>query len=117
MHEMSIVDGVLRTVGRAAREAGASRVVSITLRIGDMREVVRDSLDFAWEVLREDEPLTRGAELVVEEVHPRSRCTECGEEFDHDRFHCRCPRCGSGHTVTVHGRELDIVSMEIETAD
>lgn len=117
MHEIGIVSGILKTVIDAAREAGASRVVCVSLRIGDMCEVVPESLDFAWDVLREDDALTEQAELRVEELHPRSRCLVCGEEFAHDRFHLRCPLCGSADTHLLQGRELDIVSMEIETDD
>lgn len=117
MHEIGIVSGILKTVIDTAREAGASRVVRVLLRIGDMCEVVPEPLDFAWEVFREDDPLTLEAALEVEEVHPRSRCLVCGEEFAHDRFHMRCPACGSGDTHLECGRELDIVSMEIETDD
>ena len=91
MHEVGIVNGILDTVIRAARGAGASRAVLVTLRIGDMTEVVREALDFAWETFRDEDPLTRGCELAVEEIHPQSECLDCGEVFDHDRFHCRCP--------------------------
>ena len=92
MHEVGIVNGILDTVIRAARGAGASRAVLVTLRIGDMTEVVREALDFAWETFRDEDPLTRGCELAVEEVHPQSECLDCGEVFEHDRFHCRCPQ-------------------------
>ena len=77
MHEVGIVNGILDTVIRAARGAGASRAVLVTLRIGDMTEVVREALDFAWETFRDEDPLTRGCELAVEEVHPQSECLEC----------------------------------------
>lgn len=87
MHEVGIVNGILDTVIRAARGAGASRAVLVTLRIGDMTEVVREALDFAWETFRDEDPLTRGCELAVEEVHPQSECLDCGEVFEHDRFH------------------------------
>lgn len=115
MHELGIVDGVLKTAVETARGAQATKIISVTLRIGAMREVVREALDFAWEALREDDPLTEETELVVEEVEPRSACVACGTEFDHDRYHLRCPSCGSGQTLVLRGRELDIVSMEIET--
>ena len=98
MHEVGIVNGILDTVIRAARGAGASRAVLVTLRIGDMTEVVREA-------------------LAVEEVHPQSECLDCGEVFDHDRFHCRCPQCGGANVRLLHGRELDIASIEIETPD
>ncbi|MED9893915.1 MAG: hydrogenase/urease maturation nickel metallochaperone HypA [Collinsella sp.] len=42
---------------------------------------------------------------------------DCGEVFDHDRFHCRCPQCGGANVRLLHGRELDIASIEIETPD
>lgn len=60
MHEVGIVNGMLDTVIRAARGAGASRAVLVTLRIGDMTEVVREALDFAWETFR-DEGRSRAA--------------------------------------------------------
>lgn len=72
MHEVGIVNGILDTVIRAARGAGASRAVLVTLRIGDMTEVVREALDFAWETFRDEDPLTRGCELAVEEVHHKA---------------------------------------------
>lgn len=117
MHELGIVSGILDVACKTAREAGASRVVSVTVRIGDMCETVPEAMNFAWEALREEDPLTLESEMVVERVHPRSACVQCGEEFDHDRFHCRCPKCGSGQTMLLRGRELDIVSLEIETPD
>lgn len=117
MHELGIVSGVLTTAVETARREGAERVASVSLRIGAMREVVPESLDFAWEVLRDEDPLTAAAELRVEHVGCRSACASCGAVFDHDRFHCRCPECGSAETRLLHGRELDIVSLEIETPD
>lgn len=115
MHEVGIVNGILDTVIHAARGAEASRVVSVSLRIGDMTEIVREALDFAWETFREEDPLTAGCELKVEEIHPQSACEDCGEVFDHDRFHCRCPRCGGANIRLLHGREMEIASIEVET--
>ena len=117
MHELGLVSGILATAIKTAHHEGATRVVSVSLRIGEMCEVVPEAMDFAWETLREEDPLTVDAELHVEHVGCRSACMACGAEFDHDRFHCRCPECGSAQTVTEHGRELDIVSIEIETPD
>lgn len=114
MHELGIVSGIIERVSAAARDAGALRVVKVSLRIGDLREVVPESLDFAWEVLIDDEALMHGCELDVEEIHPQSRCMSCGKEFEHDRFHLRCPACGSSETYLLHGRELEIISMEVD---
>ena len=117
MHEMGLISSILESVIPVARQAGAQRICTVALRIGDMREVVPEALEFAWDVLREEDPLTCDAALTFEEVHPHSRCLACGAEFDHDRFHLRCPECGSAETHLMRGRELDIVSLEIETPD
>lgn len=116
MHEMSIIAGVLDTVTPSARQAGAERVLGISLRIGDMTEVVDEALEFAFEVLTEG-TLCEGAQLTVTKVHPRSVCFECGCEFDHDRFHRSCPACGSFQTQVVQGRELEIESIEVDLPD
>ncbi len=117
MHEIGLVTGIMESVLAVARDARAERVLVVNLRIGDMREVVPEALDFAWEVFREDDPLTAEAALSVEEVHPRSRCTVCGTTFDHDRFHLRCPACGSADTELVRGREFEIISIEADISD
>ena len=82
MHEMSIVAGVLDAVSESAAQAGATRVLSISLSIGDMTQVVDEALEFAFEALTEG-TICEGAELVVNKVHPRSVCLECGGEFHH----------------------------------
>ena len=116
MHEMSIVSGVLDAVTQSAKEAGAEKVLAITLRIGDMTEVIDEALSFAFEALTEG-TMCEGAKLDVIKVAPRSLCFECGEEFDHDRFHRVCPQCGSYETHLLQGRELSIESIEVELPD
>lgn len=113
MHEMSIVAGVLDAVVPSAQQAGADCVLAISLRIGDMTEVVDEALEFAFEALTEG-TLCEGAELRVTKVHPRSLCFECGNEFDHDRFHRACSKCGSYETQVVAGKELEIESIEVD---
>ena len=113
---MSIIAGVIDAVVPSAERAGATRVLAITLRIGDMTEVVDEALEFAFEALTEG-TLCEGAQLVVNKVHPRSLCFECGSEFNHDRFHRACPHCGSYETRLVAGKELEIESIEVDLED
>ena len=116
MHEMGIMMGVMDAVRASAENAGATKVTKVTLAIGDMTEIIQDALEFAFEVTTEG-TICDGAELVINHVHPRSLCLECGEEFDHDRFHRECPKCGSDATKLVNGRELDIESIEVDLPD
>ena len=118
MHEYSIVEGVLDSVIPAAEKAGADRIVCVRLRVGDMTEVVQESLDFMWGICCEQRgPMVEGCRLEVEYVYTRSACLKCGHEFEHDRFHLKCPECGSASTMLLSGRELEIASMDVDIPD
>ena len=118
MHEYSIVEGVLDSVIPAAEKAGADRIVCVRLRVGDMTEVVQESLDFMWGICCEQRgPMVEGCRLEVEYVYPRSACLKCGHEFEHDRFHLKCPECGSASTMLLSGGELEIASMDVDIPD
>ncbi len=116
MHEMGIIAGVIDAVRASAENAGASKVDAVSLSIGEMTEVIEDVLKFAWEALSEG-TLCEGAALHVKMVAPRSRCPECGREFEHDRFHRGCPDCGNPLTELVAGREMRIDSIEVDLPD
>ena len=115
MHEFGLMQSVLESVENAAIEAGASYVSRITLSIGEMTEVVQDALDFAFEALAEGTRSER-AQLVVNMIRPRSLCAECGNEFEHDRYHWACPQCDSLATQLLAGKELYIDSIEVDVS-
>lgn len=117
MHELGIMTGVMDAVTKSANEAGADKVLKVTLSVGEMTECIEDALVFAFEALSEGEPLMNGAELVITMVKPKSRCLECGAEFEHDRFHMFCPECDSFATELLAGRELQIDSIEVDIPD
>ena len=117
MHEFSLMQGILDSVTPVALQNGATRVTSITLDIGIMTQVVDECMDFAFEALTDDDPLYKGAKLVMNFLEPKSRCLDCGAEYEHDRFHLKCPECGSSVTTLLQGKEMHIASIEVETPD
>ncbi len=116
MHELGIMTGVMESVEQAARDAGAERVLRIRLDVGEMTEAVETALRFAFEALSEG-TLCEGAEFEVNMIAPQSVCLECGERYEHDRFHMVCPSCGSPFTQLVAGKELRIDSIEVDVPD
>lgn len=117
MHELGLMTGVLDAVTQSAVEAGATKVLKVTLSVGEMTEAIEDCLTFAYEALTEENTLFSGSELEIHMVKPRSRCLDCGLEFDHDRFHVTCPQCGSPATHLIAGRDLRIDSIEVDIPD
>ena len=99
MHELGIMTGVMDAVEQTAAQAGATKVLKVVLSIGEMTEAIEDSLRFAFEVLTEG-TISEGAELDINIVKPKSRCLDCGAEYEHDRFHMMCPKCGSYMTLS-----------------
>ncbi len=116
MHEFSLMDSILKTVEDAASQAGATRVLEVDLLVGEMAQVMDEAMVFAFEALTPG-TICEGAELHMEFVKPRSRCADCGCEFEHDAFHRKCPDCGSGNTTMVAGKELLIDKIEADVPD
>ena len=114
MHEFSLMISVLDAVEASARENNATRVAEVILVIGEMSEVLTESMEFAFEALTPD-TMVEGAALTITKVKPSSRCLECQTVFEHDRYHLACPECGSLATELLTGREMYIESIEIET--
>ena len=106
----------MTAVTQAAEDAGAQRVTDITLSVGEMTEAIKDALEFAFEALSEG-TICEGANLHINMVPPKSRCLECGAEYEHDRFHMTCPECSSPFTELIAGKEMNIVSIEVDLPD
>ena len=116
MHELGIMTGVMEAVEKSAVQAGATKVLKVTLSIGEMTEAIEDALTFAYEAITDGDPLFSGSKLDITMVPPKSRCVECGREFTHDRFHVMCPECG-GFADLIEGKELRIDSIEVDIPD
>ncbi len=113
MHEMSVMESVFDTAYEAMKSAGYSEITRIELTFGEMTEISEDSLRFAFDALKVGGPAD-GAELAVTVLAPRSRCLECGAQYEHDRFSVKCPACGSVITQLVQGREMRIDAVEAQ---
>ncbi len=111
MHELSLVQGIFESVVPVARENGAIKITGIKLTIGEMTMVVPEAMEFAFGALSEDDPLLDGCVLEMDFVRPKSRCLDCDEEFEHDRFHNHCPACDSAATMLIGVRELVVASL------
>lgn len=113
MHELPVVEDVIRVVGEQAEDRHLKRVSRITLVIGELSSVIDESVQMYFELLAEG-TLCEGAALAFEHVPATLRCTACGSEFPHTHGFS-CPRCGGdGMLVKGTGRELYIRSIDGE---
>ncbi|MGA2320109.1 MAG: hydrogenase maturation nickel metallochaperone HypA [Solirubrobacteraceae bacterium] len=110
MHELSIAQSIAEVAERHAR---GRRVIKVELRVGHLRQVVPDSLQFAFELITRGTTLD-GAELQITQVPVAGRCRECGAESVMDGFPLCCDRCGGLDVELFAGEELLIDALELE---
>jgi len=111
VHELSICASI---AGIATRHAAGRTVVTINLRVGQLRQVVPDTLAYCWELVSADTPLA-GSRISVEPVPARIRCRVCERVAETgDRPSFQCPGCGGFHVEVVSGEEFLITSLELE---
>jgi len=114
MHEMSITVSILEIVRDQMVKCGVERLKCIKLRIGEMTALEPDSLRFCFKACIDGSPL-EGAILEIEMVPLAGRCSNCNKVFGLEQyFSSICPHCGGTAADLVSGRELDIISMEVE---
>ncbi len=110
MHELSIAEAIADI---ATRHAAGRRVVKVEVRVGHLRQVVPDSLDFAFGLVTQGTALD-GAELVVEHVPAAGRCRDCGAKSVMEGFPLCCARCGGLDLDVLAGEELLVDALELE---
>ncbi len=125
MHEFSIASEIWTSVAAAARRQGGGRVKTITLEIGALNLIEEDQIRFWLEALAERDG-SPGVEVHITTLPPRARCAKCGARgearilsapgLSHIPQAVTCSACGSTDIVVEGGRELRVVSAEVETA-
>ncbi len=114
MHELSIVENIVKVVCDKLEEIGAdSRVSRVRLKVGKMSTAVPDCLEFYFEFLKKDTPL-ESASLDIVEVPVSGRCRQCGKEFEIEEPVFLCPSCSSFNIEITAGRELLVDSIDVE---
>jgi hydrogenase nickel incorporation protein HypA/HybF len=114
VHELSIAYALVETAARAAADSGARAVTVVRLRLGALSGVVQDALQFSYDIATQG-TLLAGSRLEVEAVPVVIHCDRCDRDAALPSIQLfRCPVCNTPSARIVQGRELEIVSLEIE---
>jgi hydrogenase nickel incorporation protein HypA/HybF len=113
VHELSLSGAVVNTV---VKHADGRRVCAVNLRVGRLRQVIPDTLEFYFEFVARD-TVCEGARLEQEVVEARLRCTPCGLEWAIEIPAFRCPTCGGSDVEIASGNEFEVESIEVEEAE
>lgn len=98
---------------REAAKHNAVRITRIKLQIGEFTSIVKEALEFSFEVIKEG-TLAEHAQLEIEVVKLRKRCPSCDEVFEsNDLFDFFCPRCNAPAQI-ISGREMQIEYIDLD---
>jgi len=115
MHELAITEGILKVVLRHAATSGAGRVVSVSLRIGELSDLADEWLQRYFDYLSRD-TIAAGAGIRIERIPVVFRCEECGNTFPvklRETKDIVCPACDRKKVVLVSGREFVVQQIEV----
>lgn len=115
MHEVSIVMGMMDELTRIAGENHAKKITSVRVKIGAMSGIVTDSLKFAFDAIKLEQPLMASAEISINEVPLIYKCNKCNATFEAgDIYLSACGNCSSNNLEIISGQEQHIESVEVE---
>ena len=112
MHELSIAMSLVEMAQEEA-ERISGQVQALHVRLGALSGVFKDALLSSYEMASFDTPL-QGSQLVIEDVPIVIYCSQCQVErtVDSLQWLC-CPVCSTPATQILHGKELELTSLEI----
>lgn len=111
MHEVSIIQNVIKIVTQKAIENKFTRVNKVSLKIGELSGVMPESLNFAFKSCIMDTML-EGSTLEIEKVSAVAKCIDCIQEFPINHFNKLCPICNRFSSTIISGYELYINTIE-----
>jgi hydrogenase nickel incorporation protein HypA/HybF len=113
VHELSLSSAIVNTVAKHAR---GRRVTVVNLRVGRLRQVIPDTLEFYFQFMARDS-VCEGAQLMQEVVPARLRCRTCDHEWAIEIPAFRCPACAGSAVEVASGDEFEVESIEVEEAE
>jgi hydrogenase nickel incorporation protein HypA/HybF len=113
MHELSIVAGLFDILEEKAREHRAKMIVSVTIKVGKLSGTVPDLLVSAFDIYKEG-TLAAEARLEIISLPVKTKCGNCGREFELEHYLFVCPSCASHDLKILEGMDLFIEKIEFE---
>lgn len=113
MHELSICRSIAAIV---VKHAGDRPIRTVNVQIGQLRQIVPDTLVYCWSLVSQDTALA-GSRLAVDSVPARIRCGDCDETETITAPIMVCSRCGGHRVEIVSGEEFLITSLDLAEAE
>ena len=114
MHELGLVNYVVKQVSQIAEENSVKKVCSVTLEFGEVSGIITDYFVECWNYFRRKHPVLETAELERITLPAVTWCDSCKRTYPTVQYGRTCPYCGSGETWLLKGNECIIKEIEVE---
>lgn len=114
MHELSIAMSIVEMAEEESERHGGAKVLAVHLKLGPLSGVVKMALENAFTLAREG-TILETAVLQIEPMPIVAHCPTCAADRTLPSMQSfLCPVCETPLSEIIHGRELEVVALEIE---
>lgn len=113
MHEFSLAVNIVEIVEETLQKAGAEKVLSVDIEVGELSGVIIEALEFAMESAVKGTKV-EGAGIKILPVDAKCQCEACGRVFPSVDLYSSCPECESFQTLVIEGKEMKVKSIKVE---
>jgi hydrogenase nickel incorporation protein HypA/HybF len=114
MHELPVINSILKVVLKHAVDNNVSKVVAVHLQVGELSDLEDQWMQQYFDHLAKG-GIAEGAELKIERTPVVMQCMDCEHSYvanlKEDKA-LSCPECGSGKNTMVSGREYIVKNLE-----
>lgn len=112
MHELGLMEAVLRMTDDIIAEENVTEVSRIVLEVGELSGAVPHFLEDCFEAAVYKTRYENTA-LEIETVPGTARCNDCDIEFVVNPEALQCPQCGGINLTPLTGRDLTIKEIVV----
>lgn len=123
MHEIGIMEETLNLAMDYAIQEKATEITEITMAIGKMSGVVPSALQFAFDVIihssieQNSSINMKNIQLKIELLPIICYCDSCQEKFSPEAWIFQCPQCNLFSNKIIQGKEIKLISMQVENGE
>lgn len=115
MHEYSVVSSLIILCEEEALKHSANKVIKIIIEVGERSGVEVELLKSAFDVFKMESDFCKTSILEVINKQIKLFCENCSFEFYALNLEYGiCPNCQSNKVKIHEGRELNLLSLELE---
>ena len=113
MHEYSIVQSLLDSCDKNAKENNATKVIKVVVKIGVMSGVEPELLKTAFDTFKE-KTICEEAEFIINMQSVVVKCNECQKESTLKELKYTCQICDSLDLEIIDGEDMYLMQLELE---